>query len=106
MVAAAGVTVAVEAIVAVCRGIEMKELQNLVAEALIVGLCKILTISDTTWQVERPRAASSLGVVATGVPYTCKMKHEESNSADNFVNAIRIARLRRSIKGCNKGLSQ
>ena len=45
----------------------MKELQNLVAEAINVGLCSLLTISDTTWQVERLRSASSSGILAIGV---------------------------------------
>ena len=68
VVTGAGVTVAVEALVAVFNGIEMKELQNFVADALKAGLCSMLTTFDTTWHVERPRAARSSGLLATGVP--------------------------------------
>ena len=38
VVTEAGVTVAVETLVVVLSGMEMKELQNLVAEALMTGL--------------------------------------------------------------------
>ena len=88
MVTGTGVTVAVEALVEVFNGIEMKELQNFVAEALRAGLCRTLTTSFTTSHVERPRAARSSGLWATGVPCTLGASSAENKRADNFTNAI------------------
>ena len=67
VVTGAGVEVVVKTLVEVWRGMDMKELQNLVAEALSVGLCSILTTSDTTWKVETPRASSPSGILMMGL---------------------------------------
>lgn len=70
VVTGAGVMVVVDTLVEVFRGMEMKELQNLVAEALRVGLCSMLTTSETTWHVESLRASRPSGLLSMGLQAT------------------------------------
>ena len=91
VVTGAGVSVVVETVVDVRSGMEMKELQNLVAEALIVGLLRTLRISETTAQVESPRAARSSGLLARGVEDTSgaiEARRAETTMINDFLTAI------------------
>ena len=66
VVTGAGVVVAIKTLVVVLSGMEMKELQNLVAEAVMAGLWRMLRPSDTTAHVDRARAARLFVLSPTG----------------------------------------
>lgn len=91
VVTGAGVTVAIETLVAVLSGIEMKELQNLVAEALMAGLWRMLRTSDTTEQVGSPRTASCSSPFPNGLEETrgaINPKSAEMKMKDELVTTI------------------
>lgn len=93
VVTGAGADFVVVKLVEVLRGMEMKELQNFVAEEPRAGSYNILTTSDTTWQVERPRAASSSGLLAIGL-HAARCPSKERRTTNDFMNAIVSSRFR------------
>ena len=93
VVTGAGVTVAVETLVVVCSGMEMKELQNLVAEALMAGLWRMLRTSETAEQVDRLRAARSSALFPRGLEETrgvIDAKRAERKTKEGILAAISI----------------
>lgn len=70
VVTGAGVFVTFEILVVVLKGIEMKELQNLVAEALMAGLWRMLRTSETTAQFDKPLASRMSLLSTTGLEET------------------------------------
>ena len=91
VVTGAGVTVAIETLVVVLSGIEMKELQNFVAEALTAGLWRMLRTSDTTEQAGSPRTASSPSLFPNGLEETrgaIDAKSAERKMRDELVTTI------------------